>query len=80
MEGGAAKIRSRVKKMAEMAETGKHEFLYITIIYFMIVRLDDLQLFINGVRSVTLDDGFNLATENAQRARHTAELKATTIF
>lgn len=32
-----------------------------------------LDLFINAVRSVTLDDGFDLATENAQRARLTAE-------
>ena len=37
------------------------------------VTSDDLELFIKAVRSVTLDNGFNLATKNAQRACLTAE-------
>ena len=37
------------------------------------VTSDDLELFIKAVRLVTLDNGFNLATKNAQRARLTVE-------
>ncbi len=35
--------------------------------------LDDLKLFIKAVRLVTMDTGFELQTENAQKARLTAD-------
>ena len=48
-----------------------NKFCSFDIITFCIV--DDLEIFVDAIKLVLVDDGFDLPTENAQRARLTAE-------